>query len=66
MNPGRETRESRLLRLRREKVGVAKLGFVAATVSGAPLTTLKHEGGAGAEKCSFRRDFLLSLPKIAT
>src|SRR5262245_15610188 len=55
MNPGRETRESRLLH--REKVGVAKLGFVAATVSGAPLTTLKYEGGAGAEKCSFRRDF---------
>jgi hypothetical protein len=34
-----------------------KLGFVAATVSGAPLTTLKYEGGGGAEKCSFRRDF---------
>jgi len=36
-----------------------KLGFVASTVSGAPLTTLNYEGVAFAEKCSCRRDFLL-------
>jgi hypothetical protein len=36
---------------------LVKLVFVAATVSGAPLTTLNYEGVACAEKCSCRRDF---------
>jgi hypothetical protein len=36
---------------------LVKLGFVAATVSGAPLTTLNYEGVSGAEKCSCTRDF---------